>query len=51
MSFLVLSNLADEERACCVTLIVFLMFCDCKCSVTLLHGAMDWSAVCDSGIS
>ena len=28
-------------------LIVFLMFCDCKCSVTLPHGAVDWSAVSD----
>ena len=23
----------------------------CKCSVTLPHGAMGWSAVCDCGIS
>ena len=25
------------------------MFCDCKCSVTLPHGAVDWSAVSDCG--
>ena len=25
--------------------IVLQMYCYCKCSVTLLHGAMGWSAV------
>ena len=34
-----------------VALIVFLMSCDCMGSVALLHGALDWSAVCDCGIS
>ena len=29
------------------SLIVFLMFCDCKCSVALSDGAEDWSAECD----
>ena len=35
----------------CFTLIVFLMSCDCKCSVALPHGAVGWSAVCDCGTS
>ena len=30
--------------------IVFLMACDCKYSVSLPHGEVDWSAVCDCGI-
>ena len=32
-------------------LIVLRMSCYCKCSVTLPHGTVDWSAVCDCGIS
>ena len=32
-------------------LVVFLASCNCYCSVAFLHGAMDWSAVCDCGIS
>ena len=39
-----------EERAGCFTLFVFLMSCDCYCSVALHHGASCWSAVCDCGI-
>ena len=27
------------------------MFRDCKCSVTIPHGVVGWSAVCDCGIS
>ena len=27
------------------------MYRDCLCSVTLAHGALGWSAVCDCGIS
>ena len=27
------------------------MYCYCKCSLALLHGAVGWSAVCDCGIS
>ena len=30
--------------------IVILIFCDCKCTVVLPHGAEGWSAVCDCGI-
>ena len=35
----------------CFTLIIFLMSCDCYCSVAHPRGAMGWSAVCDCGIS
>ena len=27
-----------------LSLLVFLVFCDCCCSVAVLHSAMDWSA-------
>ena len=33
------------------TLFVFLISCDRKCSVTLPHGAVGWSAVCACGSS
>ena len=29
---------------------VYLQLCDCKCSVSLPHGVVGWSAVCDCGI-
>ena len=32
-------------------LIVLRISCCCKCSVTLPHGAVGWSALCDCGIS
>ena len=32
-------------------LVALLLSCYCKCSVALPHGAMDWSAGCDCGIS
>ena len=35
------------ERAGCFTLFVFLMSCDCYCSVALPHGAVGWSVVCE----
>ena len=35
------------KRAACFTVIVFLLSYDCDCSVSLHHGAMGWSAVCD----
>ena len=34
-----------------LALIVFLVSCDCWCSVAIPHGAVDWSAVCECGIS
>ena len=39
------------KRAGCFSLIVFLVSCDCWCSVNLPHDAMGWSAVCGCGIS
>ena len=45
-------NHHDEgKRADCFALIVFRMSCYCKCPSALLHGAVDWSAACDCGIS
>ena len=43
--------LDGEERAGCFTLFVFLVSCDCYCSVALPHGDVGWSALCDCGIS
>ena len=34
------SHLYEEERVDCIALIVFLMSCDCQCSVALPHGAV-----------
>ena len=34
----------------CFTFIVFLMSYGCYCTVTLPHGAVGWSSVCDCGI-
>ena len=51
VSILVLHSFRSrEERADCFILIVFLLSCDCKCSVSLPHGVVGWSAVCDCGI-
>ena len=38
------------ERAGCFILNVYLPSCDCECSVSLPHGVLGWSAVCDCGI-
>ena len=35
----------EEERAGCFAFIVLLMSYYCKCSVTLPHGAVGWSAL------
>ena len=35
----------------CFAFIILRMSCYCNCSVTLPHGAVGWSAVCDCGIS
>ena len=45
VSFLVLQSSCREEKAGCVTLIVSLVSCDCRCSVALPHGVDGWSAV------
>ena len=34
----VFSSFGEEERAGCFTSIVFLMYCECLCYVTLSHG-------------
>ena len=34
----------------CFDFIVVQMSCYCECSVTLPHGAVGWSAVCDCGV-
>ena len=44
-------HLDGEERIGCITLIVFFMSCDGKCSVALRYGAVSGSAVCDCCIS
>ena len=41
--------LRGKKRAGCFAIIVFLVSCDCY--VALPHGAVVWSAMCDSGIS
>ena len=41
----------EEEKAGCFAIIVLQMYCYYKCFVALPHGAVDWSAVCDCGIS
>ena len=46
VSFLVLHQLEEQERAGCFAFIVLRMFCYFKYSVTLPHGAVGWSAVC-----
>ena len=38
-----LFNLAEEERAGCFALSVFLLLCGCYCLVPLPRGAMGWS--------
>ena len=40
-----------EERADCFTLFVFMVSCDCYCSVALPHVVVGWSVMCDYGIS
>ena len=44
------SILVREERPDCFNFIAFLLSCDCKCSVSLPHGVVGWSALCDCGI-
>ena len=35
--------MGKREKTGCLTLIVFLMSCDCMCSVALAHGVVGWS--------
>ena len=51
MPSLVFNHLDEEESVGCFVLIVFLVSCDCLCSVGLPGGADGWSSVCDCGIS
>ena len=45
------SKLWGIKRAGCFAFIVLRMSCYCKYPVALPHRAIDWSAVCDCGIS
>ena len=40
-----------EEKAGCFAIIVLQMYCYYKCFVTIPHGAVGWSSVCECGIS
>ena len=40
-----------SERVGCFTLFVFLVVCNCYCSVALPFGVVGWSSVCYCGIS
>ena len=40
-----------RKRAGCFALIMYLLSCGCYCSVSLPHGVMGLSVVCDCGIS
>ena len=51
MSFLFWNHLDGEERTGCFPLIVFWMYCDCKCSMALPQSAMGRSAVSGCGTS
>ena len=42
---LLCNHLDGEDRADRFIMFVFLMSCDCRCSVALPHGAAGWSAV------
>ena len=43
--------LKSKRKLVVFAIIVLQMYCYCKCSVALPHGAMGWSAVCDCRIS
>ena len=48
--FLFCNHLEEVERADCLAFIVLRVSYCCKCSVTLPHDAVGWSALCDWGI-
>ena len=45
------NHLAEKQRVCCFTLIVFLLLCSCLRCVSLSHGTKGWSVVYDWDIS
>ena len=45
------NHLDGKKSAGCFILTVFLMSCDCQCSVDLPNGAVRWSAECECGSS
>ena len=47
----VLSSFANTLVGRSFTLIVFLVSCDCDCSVALPRGVVGWSVVCNCSIS
>ena len=49
--FYLCNHFEAEGRDGCFALNILQMSCYCKCSVTLSHGTMGWSALCDRGIS
>ena len=49
--FKLCNHLEEDDRAGCFALIVLRMSCYCKCSASLPHDAVGWSAVYDCGIS
>ena len=38
-------HLTEEEIAGCFILIVFLLSCDCQCSVSLIRSSMGWFVI------
>ena len=45
------NHLEEEEKTGCFAITVLQMYCYYNCSVSLTHGAVGWSTVCDCGIS
>ena len=52
LSFYIVLQLSRLEKkiAGCLTLIAFSLSYDSLCSVSLPHGAVGWSTVCDCGV-
>ena len=48
--FQICNYLAGEERAGCMTFLVFSVLCGCYRSLILPYNAVSWSAVCHYGI-
>ena len=45
------ANIAEQERASCPTLIVFMLSCGCQCSEPLPLGAMACSEICNCDVA